>query len=107
MGNPPTHLIRASAGTAILFGGQVTHAAQPIISGERVVFVASFSRRDCCSQALDGILVPDFDPAKKFRFGRARRKMQPVADETEECSLEELCLALSLHQEKSSSLRDS
>ena len=41
--NPPTALIAPPPGTAIIFGGTVTHAAQPIVSGERIVFVASFS----------------------------------------------------------------
>lgn len=40
---PPTHVIAPSAGSALLFGGQVTHAAQPVVTGERIVFVASFS----------------------------------------------------------------
>lgn len=40
---PPTELITPAIGTAIVFGGQVTHAAQPILTGERIVFVASFS----------------------------------------------------------------
>ena len=28
-----------------MFGGEVTHAGLPVSAGERVVFVASFSRR--------------------------------------------------------------
>ena len=34
-----THLIAPPAGTALIFGGSVTHAAQPVITGERIVFV--------------------------------------------------------------------
>ena len=30
-------------GAAIIFGGQATHAAQPVVSGERAIFVGSFS----------------------------------------------------------------
>ena len=30
--NPPTHLVTPAAGTAVIFGGTVTHAAQPIES---------------------------------------------------------------------------
>lgn len=40
---PPSQLLAPAVGTAIVFGGQVTHAAQPVLTGERIVFVASFS----------------------------------------------------------------
>lgn len=38
-------VIRPPAGTVLLFGGSVTHAALPVTAGCRVVVVASFSRR--------------------------------------------------------------
>lgn len=40
----PTLVLRHAAGTALLFGGDVTHSGQPVTSGQRAVFVASFSR---------------------------------------------------------------
>ena len=42
---PPTVVVTPPAGTAIIFGGDVTHAGQPVDSGERTLFVASFSLR--------------------------------------------------------------
>lgn len=45
-GTEPTLLLAPPAGTALLFGGDVTHAGQPVTAGQRAVFVASFSRRD-------------------------------------------------------------
>jgi len=39
----PSVILRPPAGTAMLFGGCVTHAGVPVESGKRVVFVASFS----------------------------------------------------------------
>jgi len=41
--NEPTAVLRPPRGTAILFGGDVTHAGRPVLSGVRGVFVASFS----------------------------------------------------------------
>ena len=41
----PTLVLTPPAGTALLFGGDLTHAGQPVTSGQRAVFVASFSRR--------------------------------------------------------------
>ena len=40
---PPTIMLAPPAGTALLFGGAVTHAGQPVTAGQRAVFVASFS----------------------------------------------------------------
>lgn len=40
----PTLVMRPPAGSAMLFGGKVTHAGLPVDEGTRVVFVASFSR---------------------------------------------------------------
>ena len=39
----PTLLVTPEAGSALLFCGDVTHAGQPVLSGERCVLVASFS----------------------------------------------------------------
>ena len=39
----PTLVLRPSAGTAIIFGGDVTHAGQVCTGGKRCIFVASFS----------------------------------------------------------------
>ena len=39
----PTFVLRPPPGTALVWGGQVEHAGLPVISGERWVFVASFS----------------------------------------------------------------
>ena len=41
--SPPALLVTPEAGTVLLFGGNVTHAGQPVLSGERCVLVASFS----------------------------------------------------------------
>ena len=40
---PPTLALAPPAGTAIIFGGDVTHAGLPVISGTRHLFVMSFS----------------------------------------------------------------
>ena len=42
-GNAATLVLTPLRGSAILFCGHMTHAAQPVTSGRRVVFVASFS----------------------------------------------------------------
>ena len=39
----PTMVLRPPAGAALLFGGDVTHAGVPVQSGQRCIFVASFS----------------------------------------------------------------
>ena len=39
----PTMALCPPAGSALVFGGTVTHAGQPVLSGRRCVFVASFS----------------------------------------------------------------
>lgn len=41
----PAMVLKPPTGAAMLFGGAVTHAAQPVITGVRCVFVASFSPR--------------------------------------------------------------
>ena len=58
---PPAVTLKPPAGTAILFGGEVTHAAVPVKAGTRCVWVASFSpawassRRGngCCARPRD------------------------------------------------------
>jgi len=40
----PSLILKPMAGTAILFGGTVSHKGLPTITGTRLVFVASFSR---------------------------------------------------------------
>ena len=42
-GAPPSLVLKPPAGTALLFGGDVTHAGVAVGSGTRCVFVASFS----------------------------------------------------------------
>lgn len=42
---PPSTVLRPPAGTMVLFAGHVPHAGLPLDDGERVVFVASFSRK--------------------------------------------------------------
>ena len=44
------------AGTALLFGGCVTHAGLPVTEGPRVVFVASFSRPTALSTPVQQIV---------------------------------------------------
>jgi len=39
----PKVVIRPPAGTGIIFGGQLMHAAEPVVEGRRAVLVASFS----------------------------------------------------------------
>lgn len=41
----PKVVLRPSPGTAIVFGGEMTHAALPVLKGLRCVLVASFSSR--------------------------------------------------------------
>ena len=46
----PATTLTPPAGSALLFGGDVTHAGQAVTAGQRAVFVASFSRRRAESQ---------------------------------------------------------
>ena len=41
--SPPVLLVAPPAGSAIVFGGELTHAGQPVASGKRCILVASFS----------------------------------------------------------------
>lgn len=42
---PPTTVLKPPLGTALLFGGDLTHAGMPVETGVRSVFVMSFSTR--------------------------------------------------------------
>jgi len=42
---PPDEVLKPPLGTALVFGGDVTHAGMPVEAGLRSVFVASFSTR--------------------------------------------------------------
>lgn len=42
---PHSHMLRPPTGTAIIFGGDVTHAGLPVTSGTRHLFVMSFTLR--------------------------------------------------------------
>lgn len=42
----PSFVLKPHPGAAVLFGGSVTHAGQPVTAGERCVLVASFSPVD-------------------------------------------------------------
>lgn len=102
---PPTFLIAPPAGTALVFGGQVTHAAQPLLSGERIVAVASFS-----PSAFRGIIRPptDLQLFKAVIGGQAvdgslaahaLPSRQPESSHTpQDCSLEDLRDALKTHE---------
>lgn len=95
--NPPSCLITPPAGTAIIFGGQVTHAAQPLLSGERIVCVASFSPSD-----FRGIIRPPAD-LQLFQAGigggigegdGSSLRKPACSHPPEDCSLEDMCAAL-------------
>ena len=49
----PAAVLRPPAGTALLFGGHVTHAGMPVTAGERAVFVASFSPRGGMAERVE------------------------------------------------------
>ena len=46
---PPTEVIKPPLGSALIFGGDVTHAGMPVLDGVRSVLVASFSTRTAAS----------------------------------------------------------
>ncbi len=50
-GRPPSFVVHALAGSALVFTGSVTHGAMPVLSGERAVFVASFGPLVCMNKA--------------------------------------------------------
>lgn len=86
---PPTRLLAPPAGTALVFGGTVTHAGQPISAGERSVLVAS------CSLVGHDCFVPFEEALAAPCDGTAE----------EECTLEELCAALGAEPARSSTHR--
>ena len=47
---PPDTVLTPAPGTALIFGGDVTHAGMPVVEGVRSVFVASFSTRTPASR---------------------------------------------------------
>ena len=56
----PNLILKPAAGSALIFGGDVTHAGMPVESGYRSVFVCSFSTRTPASSAdrLHGMQAP-------------------------------------------------
>ena len=56
----PDLILKPAAGSALVFGGDVTHAGMPVASGYRSVFVCSFSTRTPASPAdrLHGMQAP-------------------------------------------------
>jgi len=59
-GEEPTTVLKPMAGSALLFGGDVTHAGMPVEGGYRSVFVCSFSTRTDASpeNRLHGLQAP-------------------------------------------------
>mmetsp|Transcript_7810 Transcript_7810/g.11942 ORF Transcript_7810/g.11942 Transcript_7810/m.11942 type:complete len:333 (+) Transcript_7810:38-1036(+) len=57
---PPTTVLKPPPGSALIFGGDVTHAGMPVESGYRSVFVCSFSTRTPVSpeNRLHGMQAP-------------------------------------------------
>lgn len=58
--DPPDSVLKPEAGSALIFGGDVTHAGMPVESGYRSVFVCSFSTRTPVSaeDRLHGVQAP-------------------------------------------------
>ena len=61
--NPQTEpdlILKPEAGSALIFGGDVTHAGMPVESGYRSVFVVSFSTKTPASNPdrLHGLQAP-------------------------------------------------
>lgn len=59
-GAEPTTVLKPTAGSALIFGGDVTHAGMAVETGYRSVFVCSFSTKTPVSQEdrLHGMLAP-------------------------------------------------
>lgn len=57
---PPTTVLKPAAGSALIFGGDVTHAGMPVENGYRLVFVCSFSTKTPASREdrLHGLQAP-------------------------------------------------
>lgn len=59
-GTPPTMVLKPPAGTALIFGGDVTHSGMPVEQGLRSVLVCSFSTKTAMSNTdrLLGLHAP-------------------------------------------------
>ena len=53
---PHGHMLRPPTGTAIIFGGDVTHAGLPVTSGTRHLFVMSFTL--CPGRIVEPVVAP-------------------------------------------------
>ena len=51
----PGVVLRPPQGTALLYGGRITHAGMPVETGCRVIFLASFSARRLDIEVLDTV----------------------------------------------------
>ena len=58
--SPPSAILKPPAGSALVFGGDVTHCGMPVEAGLRSVFVCSFSTRTPVSSEdrLHGMQAP-------------------------------------------------
>lgn len=56
----PTKVLKPPPGSALVFGGDVTHAGMPVMEGYRSVFVCSFSTKTSASpqDRLHGLIAP-------------------------------------------------
>lgn len=71
---PHSHVVNPPAGTAIIFGGKVTHAGLPVVSGTRHLFVMSFTLRprkenDDCGSGRNYITVSHSDDVETLPDG--------------------------------------
>ena len=69
----PSLMLKAPRGTAVIFGGDVTHAGLPVTSGVRQVFVASFSLRRGIASPVKGNashVQPVANPDERLLIGR-------------------------------------
>jgi hypothetical protein len=68
----PTAVLAPALGTALVFGGDVTHAGMPVQAGLRAVFVASFSTRTPASRVerCRGLQSREVRVSEAFRSAR-------------------------------------
>ena len=68
----PTAVLTPALGTALVFGGDVTHAGMPVQAGLRAVFVASFSTRTPASRVerCRGLQSREVRVSEAFRSAR-------------------------------------
>ena len=68
----PTAVLAPALGTALVFGGDVTHAGMPVQAGLRAVFVASFSTRTPTSRVerCRGLQSREVRVSEAFRSAR-------------------------------------